>query len=632
MVALSNGMATALIVVRKSMLMIACAAAAWAVALTVFGGVNARVLGILIRSNNPRRVAVIALVALAGYVLAGGRIRRTTLRRFAGAASALIAGVIRRPALVAAVIAGAFTALALSESTRIAGGSDAYGYVSQADLWLARDLVTEQPWVGEVPWPHADWSFAPLGYRPAETGNAGEIVPTYAPGLPLILAVAKLVGGQCALFAVVPLLGGLSLLATFGIGRHLVTPWAGVAAALFVATSPTVLGVSFEALSDVPAMGAWASAFYLLIARPVRGLEPLAPGLAAAVAILIRPNLVPLALPMGAWYFIRRGVPGESRFVPSALFALGVLPSIAGIALLNDRFYGSPLASGYGELEDLFAWAHVGPNVRRYLSWLVETQSPFALAGIAALTLPVPWLWRSAQDRRILWVIGVFVAMLWGQYFTYQVWEHQGFLRFLLPSWPFIMVGLAAVIVAVHARLAASRWQPIATVVMTLATVLLGAWTFASAARGEVFGQWRGAQPEAPLGQLVRTHTVENSVVLVWERSGTIRYYSGRTTLRYDFLEGEWLDRAVAWLAERGVHVYAVLDPNHVEQCRRRFAGQKTLAALDRPVFLYEPARTALYDLTTPPERSQSLILYEADPGGRAACDPPATATPITLR
>lgn len=51
----------------------------------------------------------------------------------------------------------------------------------------------------------------------------------------------------------------------------------------------------------------------------------------------------------------------------------------------------------------------------------------------------------------------------------------------------------------------------------------------------------------------------------------------------------------------RGVHVYAVLDPNHREQWLRRFAGKATLAALDRPVFIYEPASTALDDLTTPP-------------------------------
>jgi hypothetical protein len=71
---------------------------------------------------------------------------------------------------------------------------------------------------------------------------------------------------------------------------------------------------------------------------------------------------------------------------------------------------------------------------------------------------------------------------------------------------------------------------------------------------------------------------------------------------------------------------------NHREQCLRRFAGQATLAALDRPVFIYEPARTALYDLTTPPPPERSFILYERDPGGRPPCDPPVDSTAIVLR
>jgi hypothetical protein len=63
----------------------------------------------------------------------------------------------------------------------------------------------------------------------------------------------------------------------------------------------------------------------------------------------------------------------------------------------------------------------------------------------------------------------------------------------------------------------------------------------------------------------------------------------------------------------------------------RRFAGQAALAALDRPVFIYDPARTALYDLTTPPAPQQSFILYDRDPGGRPPCDPPVESTPVVL-
>ncbi len=278
-----------------------------------------------------------------------------------------------------------------------------------------------------------------------------------------------------------------------------------------------------------------------------------------------------------------------------------------------------------------YAWSHVGPNLRRYFAWFMFAQTPIALAGLAALLVPTRRLWTTATDLRIVPMLAIFVALLWAQYLAYGVFDSWGFLRFLLPSWPLIMAGLAAVLLAARDAWLARLPRVVAHTALALLVVLLGVWTFSTVLRDGVFNRQVAAN-EAPLGQLVRKHTVDNSVVLVWERSGTIRYYSGRTTLRYDYLDGDWLDRAVAWLRGRGVHVYAVLDPNHREQCLRRFTGQATLAALDHPVFIYEPARTALYDLTTPPPPEQSFILYDRDPGGRPPCDPPVDSTPIVLR
>jgi hypothetical protein len=617
--------------IRAVLLGAACTALVWAAALVLFGGFNARLFGIAIRSNNPDRVVVIACIALVGYVVAGGRLRRETVRRL-GAGARVVHALITRPGFVAAALALTLGIMAAAGSTRIAGGADAYGYVSQADLWLTGSLVIEQPWVAEVPWPNATWSFSPLGYRPAERREPGAIVPTYSPGLPLLLAGAKLVGGQCALFAVVPLFAGLAVLVTYGIGKHLVSPWGGVIAAWLVAASPIVIGIAIEPLTDVPVMTAWAISIYLLVACVGGRVSPAIVGLAAGIAILIRPNLVPLSLPLGMWYMIRRQTDGDSRLRTSALFALGVLPAILLIGFLNDRLYGSPLSSGYGTLDELYAWSHVGPNLRRYFAWFMFVQTPVALAGLAALLVPSRRLWQAAADLRIVPILAIFVALLWGQYLAYEVFDSWGFLRFLLPSWPLIMAGLAGVLLAASDAWLARLPRVIARGSLALLVVLLGVWTFSPVLRDKVLVGRQAAAHEAPLGQLVRKHTVDNSVVLVWERSGTIRYYSGRTTLRYDFLDGDWLDRAVAWLRDRGVHVYAVLDPNHLEQCRRRFAGQATLAAFDRPIFLYEPASTALYDLTTPPSPEQPLILYERDPGGRAPCDPPVESTPIVLR
>jgi hypothetical protein len=616
---------------RRVLLAAACIATAWSAAVVLFGGFNTRVFGIAIRSRNPDRALMIAWIAVAAYFVAGGRIPRDTARRVGSAAAGIGRALLMRPGLIAAVLALTLAITAFVAGTRIAGGADAYGYVSQADLWLAGELVIKQPWVAEIPWPNAEWSFSPLGYRPAEPPGQWAIVPTYSPGLPLLLAGAKLLGGQCALFAVVPLLTGLGVLVTYGIGKRLVSPWGGIIAAWLVAASPIVIGIALEPLTDVPVMTVWAISIYLLLARTGGRLSPVLVGVVAGIAILIRPNLVPLSIPLGMWYMIRRQTDGDSPLVSGTLFALGVLPAILLIAFLNNRLYGSPLSSGYGTLRDLYAWSHIVPNLRRYFAWFTFAQTPIALAGLAALFVPTRRLWASAADLRIVPILAIFVALLWGQYFAYEVYDSWGFLRFLLPSWPLIMVGLAAVLLAVSEAVLARRRRTIAGIALTLFVALLGVWTFSPVLRDNVLGGRQAAAVEAPLGQLVRKHTVDNSVVLVWERSGTIRYYSGRTTLRYDYLDREWLDRGVAWLRGRGVHVYAVLDPNHVEQCRRRFAGQATLAALHHPVFLYEPASTALYDLTTPPPPEQALILYEEDPGGRPPCDPPAEPAPMVL-
>ena len=131
-------------------------------------------------------------------------------------------------------------------------------------------------------------------------------MPTYSPGLPMLMGGMKLVSGQCGLFAVTPLLAGLAVLATYGLGRRLGSPPTGLAGAWFLATSPIVAG-TMEPLTDVPVMSAWSIAFYFLLGQGARSAA--AAGLFAALAIFIRPNLFPLAAPMAAWFLVRRAPP-----------------------------------------------------------------------------------------------------------------------------------------------------------------------------------------------------------------------------------------------------------------------------------------------------------------------------------
>jgi hypothetical protein len=277
---------------RAVLLTIAIATLLWTVWITFSGGFITTIAGLRIRSNNPQRVLLFTALALGGYLMLGGVV---PFARLAGAARRSATAVAAHPGTIAVLLAISSALVAIASSTRMAGGADAYGYVSQAELWLQGDLEVRQPWVAEVPWPDAMWTFTPLGYRPVEGELA--IVPTYSPGLPMLLALAKRIGGQCVMFGVVPILAGLTVLATFGIGRRLHSPAAGLIAAWLVATSPVTLSSSIEPLTDVPAMATWALAYFFILSASVASAA--AAGIAAGLAILIRPNLVILAAPLG---------------------------------------------------------------------------------------------------------------------------------------------------------------------------------------------------------------------------------------------------------------------------------------------------------------------------------------------
>jgi Dolichyl-phosphate-mannose-protein mannosyltransferase len=499
--------------VRTAMLVLAGFSFGWALWLITLGGFDTTLLGLRIRSNDATRAFVLGALCLTAFKLAGGSFQLAGLVRSAHAG---IVSFAHRPAAMALSIAALSAAIATAGSTRIAGGSDEYGYVSQAELWLGGDLRLPQPWAAQVPWPNGELTFTPLGYRPFVGSSQPAIVPTYSPGLPILLACAKLVAGQCAMFAVGPLLGALAIVVTFGIGRRLGSEVVGLIAAWFVAVSPVVIG-SMTPLTDVPVMAAWAVSFYFLLGAHT--WHPLAAGLMAGLAILIRPNLFPLAAPMAAWFFLRRdGLSASTRWWHAGSFVAGTIPGVAAVALINLQLYGSPATSGYGRFEDHFAAARMLPNLGRYMSWLIESHTPLALLGLGALVFPIRRIWPTVADRSIFIVIGAYLAALWTLYCAYFEFDSWGYLRFLLPGWPFLMLALAAVFAAA----ARVSWRP-APWIAGLLVVALGLWNVRFAAASGAFDQRQAARHDAAIGRLVRAHTPANSVVLTIQRSGSLR-------------------------------------------------------------------------------------------------------------
>jgi hypothetical protein len=577
---------------RIILLVIAVASMLWSLGIWLAGGFRMPLGSLSIASTDPLRPLAAAAVAAIAYAMVSGtaQVRRdlSELSHFSVPLAVLLS--------LCPAVAG------LANNSWTAAGSDSYAYVAQADLWLRGTQTVPVPIADVVPWPNAVWSFTPYGFRPASSGSA--LVPMTAPGLSLMMAAAKALAGHCAMFWIVPVTGALLVWMTFLIGRRLHSDGVGLAAAWLMATSPAFLAMLVSPMSDVPAAAFWAVAIYFTFDGSNRGA--VAAGMAASVAILIRPNLAPLA-----------AVLLLSRITPlrrSAYFLGGVLPGCLLVAWVNRSVYGSPFSSGYGNLSSLFSLANVPVNLLRYGGWFIQSQTPIALVGFVAL------FFYSRQSR----LLAAFVVAVIALYLAYVPFDAWWYLRFLLPAWPAICVGTAALLLR-----RVTFWSLGIVILMAL-----GIHGIVFAATHGAFPTGEGDHRYATIGKLVEQFTDPSSVILAGQNSGPTRYYGSRITMRFDQLDAAWLDRSVAWLSEHGRRPYFLLEEWELPLFQQRFAGNNTLGALAlTPVLAYRspgvPGRVYLFDPARPDGPTRSVI---APPSARPKCVEPAAPVMLNLR
>jgi len=447
--------------------------------------------------------------------------------------SPLIAGVCTLVALIYAIERGTF----------FGSGPDQAGYVSQADGWVRGQVTWVPPeWARRGQWHNALWSSAPVGYRPTKDGV---IAPTYSPGYPLLMALFQLIGGRDAVFYVVPLFGAALIWTTYLLGVALYGEWAGAIAALLMLCSPTFIFWLVQPMSDIPATTLWTIALLLALRR--RSAHAIGAGIVAAVAILIRPNIAPLAAVPALLLMAE----SSHRLKRLAVFVLPILPAVAMIAVLNTRWWGSPLSSGYGDNDVLFTAGHVVPNLRRYLAWLVDTQSPMIFAGLLA-----PLMARDAPERRRLLLVTVALpALVLSLYLPYLEFEYWPFLRFLLPAFPAVLVGLGTVLVNLTQRAWDARVALVVVAIVTVSIAMIE-WRFASNIGALRVNNFRDpfAQATAFANTLPR-----NAILISTSFSGTLHFYSGRDVLRYDVVSPPEFDSALDSLRSQGHPVFSLV-------------------------------------------------------------------------
>ncbi len=270
----------------------------------------------------------------------------------------------------------------------------------------------------------------------------------FPPGWPLLLVIGEWAGAS---WIVGPLVGGLTVWMWGLVLRRIETSASIRAGALVLfAFAPATLFMAASHMNHAPVLF-WlmaALAGWLGFADRPRAIRGLAVGLAFGMAVITRPaDAAAFAIPALVWAGI--WVAGAGRLAPLGWIALGAVPPLALLALVNDATTGSVVTSGYQLL-----W---GPNVGlgfhpapygpphtvgrglelvalyllRFNSFLFEAPVPGLVAAGAAIGLSRP---LGAGDRYLL---GAGAAQL----LLYFAYWHDGFFlgpRFLYPMVPLL--------------------------------------------------------------------------------------------------------------------------------------------------------------------------------------------------
>jgi hypothetical protein len=300
------------------------------------------------------------------------------------------------------------------------------------------------------------------------------------------------------------------------------------------------------------------------------------------MAILIRPNLAPLAAIVLALAVLGQHAaspdgPASSRLRRFVAFAAALAPGLILLGWIQDVRYGSPAASGYGSLSDAFAVRYIRENLARYPRWITETQTWFIWLSVLA---PL-WIVRRSQRPRAAWATLALAALVWASYLPYLYFHQEEwfYTRFLLPSIAIMLIFASAVFLWLLQRL------PV--VVRAAATVLVFG---ALAVNGLQVSRVRGAfdirvqERKYPLaGAFVRDNLPSRAMVFAAQHSGSIRYYAGRPTFRWDLLSPSRLDQTLAIFRAQGYEPFLVVDGGEYDEFRRRFEGQR---AAQQPTLL----------------------------------------------
>ena len=483
-------------------------------------------------------------------------------------------------ALIALAVALALAGFGLVRGTWAVGGSDSSCYALMAKS-LAGGTLQPRSGLAGAPWPDVAKTLAPGGFVPSPI-HADAASPICAPGMAVLMAPLAAAFGRDAIFWVTPIAAFVLVLSAFAIARQFAGGMAGATAAILTATSPIVLFQVVQPMNDVLTAALWLLAIAL-------GRHHLVAGLLIGTAILVRPNLAPLALVLAAMPFIQ--LPTREQQLRGLAMMIGAsLPGVLLLLWLNRALYGSVLGSGYGAAASLFALGHINANLTNYSRAMFQTQNIVPLVGLLA-----PIVFSGIKRAGAVLLLG-FVAVVFAIYLLYSPFPEWWYLRFLMPALIVLLVLASAV--GVHLVSKASMGG-----VIPIAAVILGIVGTRAAADRQAFELHRLEGRYRDTAALVRDRLPPNAVLLTVWQSGGIRFHADREVVLWESLDSAWLDRAITWLRSNGHQPYLLFERREESEFRARFRNQSDVGGLDWPprfdlnrqVRIYDPSDRARF-------------------------------------
>jgi hypothetical protein len=167
-------------------------------------------------------------------------------------------------------------------------------------------------------------------------------------------------------------------------------------------------------------------------------------------------------------------------------------------------------------------------------------------------------------------------------------------LRYILPAFPSLFSLIGVALAAMLARLD----RGVRLIATALVIGSLSWHGIAFAVNDGIFGAREGERKSLTIGEHVATRLSDRAIFISLQHSGSVRYYSGRLTLRFDRIPEEGLDLVIADLRRLGYRPYVLLEGWEEREFRNRFARHSGVGRLDWPpaVLLDHSTKVRIYD------------------------------------